>query len=109
MRGKKVDYKHLDDPFSDDETMSAEELTNLLEGDPNQPTFEQAKQSAEWPKWEKAIQSELAQLCEKGTWKLVEKPKDANPILNKWVLTKKCDKEGNLVKYKAHLVTHGFI
>ena len=42
-RGKRVDYKHLDDPFSDDETMSAEELTNLLEGDPDQPTFDQAK------------------------------------------------------------------
>jgi len=47
--------------------MSTEELTNLLEGDPNQPTFDQAKRSAEWPKWEKAIQSELAQLREKGT------------------------------------------
>jgi len=54
-RGKRVDYKHLDDPFSDDEAMSTEELTNLLEGDLNQPTFEQAKWSAEWPEWEKAI------------------------------------------------------
>ena len=51
--------------FSDDETISTEELTNLLEGDLNQPTFEQAKHSAEWPEWERAIQSELAQLCEK--------------------------------------------
>ena len=107
-RGKRVNYKHLDDPFSDDETMSAEELTNLLEGDPDQPTFDQAKRSAEWPKWEKAIQSELAQLREKGTWKLVEKPKNAIPISNKWVLTKKRDKEGNLVKYKARLVARGF-
>jgi hypothetical protein len=88
--------------------MSTEELTNLLEGNPDQPTFDQAKRSAEWPEWEKAIQSELAQLCEKGTWKLVEKPKDAIPISNKWVLTKKCDKEGNLVKYKAHLVACRF-
>jgi hypothetical protein len=42
-RGKRVNYKHLDDPFSDDETMNAEELTNLLKGNPNQPTFKQAK------------------------------------------------------------------
>jgi hypothetical protein len=89
--------------------MSTEELTNLLEGDLDQPTFEQAKRSAEWPEWEKAIQSELAQLCEKGTWKLVEKLKDAIPISNKWVLTKKCNKEGNLVKYKARLVVCGFM
>jgi len=50
----------------------------------------------------------LAQLHEKGTWKLVEKPKNAIPISNKWVLTKKHNKEGNLVKYKARLVAHGF-
>ncbi len=69
--------------------MNAEELTNILEGDDDQPTFNQAKHSPKWPKWEKAIQSKLAQLWQKGTWKLVEKPKDARPISNKWVLTKK--------------------
>ncbi len=108
MRGKRIDYKHLDDPFSDKETMKAEELTNLLDSDDDQPTFDQAKRSLEWPKWEKAIQAELAQLRAKGTWKLVEKPKNAIPILNKWVLTKKQDKEGNIIKYKACLVAHGF-
>jgi hypothetical protein len=107
-RGKRVDYKHLDDPYSDDETMSAEELTNLLEGDEDQPTFEQAKRSLEWPEWEKAIQAELAQLRAKGTWKMVEKPKNAIPISNKWVLTKKRDKEGRIVKYKARLVARSF-
>ncbi len=88
--------------------MSAKELTNLLKGNDDQPTFNQARRSPEWPKWEKAIQSELAQLWEKGTWKLVEKPKDTKPISNKWVLTKKQDKEGNIVKYKAHLMACGF-
>jgi len=88
--------------------MKAKELTNLLDGDDNQPTFDQAKRSLEWPEWEKAIQAKLAQLRVKGTWKLVEKPKNAIPISNKWVLTKKQDKEGNIVKYKAHLVARGF-
>jgi len=32
MRGKRIDYKRLDDPYSDEETMSAEQITNLLEG-----------------------------------------------------------------------------
>ena len=59
--------------------MNAKELTNILEGDDDQPTFDQVKHSPEWPKWEKAIQSKLAQLRQKGTWKLVEKPKDARP------------------------------
>ena len=88
--------------------MKAEELTNLLESDDDQPTFDQAKRSLEWPEWEKAIQAKLAQLRVKGTWKLVEKPKNAIPISNKWVLTKKRDKEGNIVKYKACLVARGF-
>ena len=34
--------------------------------------------------------------------------KDAKPITNKWVLTKKYNKAGELVKYKAHLVTKGY-
>jgi len=88
--------------------MSAEQITNLLEGEDDQPTLEQARRSLEWPEWEKAIQSELAQLRGKGTWKMVDKPKDVVPISNKWVLTKKRDKEGNIIKYKARLVAHGF-
>jgi hypothetical protein len=88
--------------------MNAKELTNLLEGDDDQPTLEQAKRSLEWPEWERAIQAELVQLQQKGTWKLIEKPADTIPISNKWVLTKKCDKEGNVVKYKAQLVARCF-
>jgi hypothetical protein len=107
-RGRRVDYQHLNDPWQDDESMNAEEITNLLEGDDDQPTLEQAKRSLEWPEWEHAIQAELAQLRQKGTWKLIEKPADAIPISNKWVLTKKRDKEGNVVKYKARLVARSF-
>ena len=108
MRGKRIDYKHLDNPFLDDETMKAEELTDLLKGNNNQPTFDQAKCLLKWPKWEKAIQTKLAQLRAKGIQKLVEKPKNAISISNKWVLTKKQDKEENIIKYKAYLVAYGF-
>ena len=65
MRGKRINYKHLDDPYSDEETMSAEQIMNLLKGDDDQPTLEQARRSLEWPEWEKAIQSELANSEEK--------------------------------------------
>jgi hypothetical protein len=84
--------------------MHADEISNLLKGGDDQPTLEQVWQSFEWPEWEHTIQAELAQLWQKGTWKLVEKPADAVPISNKWVLTKKRNKEGNIVKYKARLV-----
>ena len=42
-----------------------------------------------------------------GTWQLVDKLPDAVPIANKWVFTKKRNKEGKLTKYKARLVTKG--
>jgi hypothetical protein len=107
-RRKRVDYRQLHDLFSNEENMHANEITNLLEGNEDQPTLEQARCSLKWPKWEKAIQSELAQLQEKGTWRLVEKPKNVIPISNKWVLMKKHDKEGNVIKYKVRLVARGF-
>ncbi len=40
--------------------MYADEIMNLLEGDKDQPTLEQARRSLEWPKWEQAIQAKLA-------------------------------------------------
>ena len=42
-----------------------------------------------------------------GTWKLVDKPHNVVPIANKFVLAKKRDREGNIIKYKARLVAKG--
>ena len=40
-QGKKVNYRHLNDPYSDKEVISAKQLTNLLERDDNnQPTLD---------------------------------------------------------------------
>ena len=47
-------------------------------------SLEEAKKSSEWKEWEEAIKVELDQLTTMGTWKLVDKPKDALPISNKW-------------------------
>jgi Reverse transcriptase (RNA-dependent DNA polymerase) len=70
--------------------------------------LKQAKKLPEWPEWEQAIQSELTQLECMGTWKLVDKPPNTILILNKFVFTKKCDNEGNILKYKAQLVAKGY-
>ncbi len=70
-------------------------------------SLHEAKQSPDWPEWEKAIKTELDQLNQMGTWRLVEKPQGAVPIANKWVFTKKRNKEGQLTKYKARLVAKG--
>jgi hypothetical protein len=70
-------------------------------------SLKEAKASLEWPDWEHAIQAELDQLQEMGTWQLVDKPPDAKPIANKWVFAKKRDKEGRITKYKARLIAKG--
>jgi hypothetical protein len=44
-----------------------------------------------------------------GTWELIDRPADAVPIMNKWVLTKKFNKLGELLKYKARLVAKGCV
>jgi len=43
-----------------------------------------------------------------GIWKLVNKLHDAIPITNKFIFTKKRDKDRNLLKYKARLVAKGY-
>ena len=74
-----------------------------------EPTLKEAKQSDEWPEWEKAIKAKLAQLKQMGTRRLIKKPKHAIPIANKWVFVKKRNKEGQLTKYKARLVAKGCV
>jgi len=70
-------------------------------------SLREAKQSPEWPEWEKAICAKLDQLKKMGTWRLVDKPSRVMAITNKFVFAKKRDKDGRLVKYKARLVAKG--
>jgi len=114
-RGKRIDYHHLYDPFSNDEddkeivnaaTTVSNETFSVAMND-SEPTLKEARKSAKWPEWEKAIQTELAQLKKMGTWKLMPKPKNMIPITNKWVFAKKRNKAGQLTKYKARLAAKG--
>ena len=50
------------------------------------------------------MQEQLDLLKEMGTWEMVQKPPDAVPITNKWVVVKKQNKQGEVVRYKARLV-----
>ena len=105
-RAKRVDYKYLDDPYSEDD----EDQDQAFTADSSEDRFdglEKAKRSSEWTEWDKAVKIELDQLVKTGTWILVDKPKDAIPIANKWVFEKKRNRAGELVKYKARLVAKG--
>jgi hypothetical protein len=58
--------------------------------------------------WIKAMDIELENLRQKGTWQEVQTPKDRKKIGAKWVLKIKRDAEGRIVKYKARLVAKGY-
>jgi len=110
-RGIRRNYRYLADPFPDEKeagmlVIAKEKAFTVIPGD-DCHSLKEACKSPEWPEWECAIQTELEQLCQMGTWKLVEKPAGAVPINNKWVFAKKRNKEGVLTKYKARLVAKG--
>jgi len=74
----------------------------------NLRTLREVQESPDWLNWEKAMKAELDQLHKMGTWELIDLPEWCTPISNKWVLTKKHDKDGHLQKYNARLVAKGY-
>jgi hypothetical protein len=72
------------------------------------PTYQEARKRPDWPKWDEAIQAELQNLEKTGTWRLVERPPDANVVNCRWVLRIKKNAAGEIDKYKARLVAKGF-
>jgi hypothetical protein len=111
-----MDYKRLDNLFPDEDEnedamiviqmMINDESYNAITND-GPISLKEAKKSPDWPKWEKAIEAELEQLWDMGTWKLVNKLLDAIPIANKWLFVKKTNNSGQIEKYKARLVIKG--
>lgn len=72
------------------------------------PIFVDARKRSNWPKWEQAIQVELASLRKNNTWEVVPRPANTNVVNCKWVLQIKKNTAGEVDKYKAQLVARGF-
>ena len=87
-----IDFTNLDTIGANYLSLSVEEEINGPDGD----------------KWKEAMQLEIDALLKNGTWDLVPPPSDRNIITNKWVLTKKFDAHGVLLRLKARLVARGF-
>lgn len=83
-RGVRPDYRLLDDPYSSEEEDDTPQILTAESGDEFH-SLKEARNSDDWPEWQKAIETELQQLRDKGTWELTEKPVDAIPLSNKWV------------------------
>jgi hypothetical protein len=96
-RGKRTNYRFLQDPFPDEEEdnetfLMIEEVYAIIAGD-ELTSLEEVRNSPEWPQWKNAMQEEMDLLKEKGTYIKVQKPPDAVPLANKWVFIQKISKE----------------
>jgi hypothetical protein len=60
------------------------------------------------PKWDNAMDEEMATLDANATWELVALPKDKKVIRCKWVYKVKHNANGYVSRYKARLVTKGY-
>ena len=63
----------------------------------------------DWPKWEEAIQVELASLAKRDVFRLVARtPENIIPVGYKWVFVRKWNEKNTIMRYKAWLVAQGF-
>ena len=109
------DYRSLHNPYhgqgDDNETSHIVEyvlLTTLLTFPSDPVTIADAKNSDEWPEWQHAMDAEIGILNKLKTWELTEQPPGRRIIQSKWVFQAKYGNDGQITKYKAHLIARGF-
>lgn len=73
----------------------------------DEPTYKQAMEAPDAEEWKKAMKVEFDSLVQHNVGKLVPKPLDARVIGGMWVLKKKRDENGVVLKYKARWVCFG--
>ncbi|KAE9009923.1 hypothetical protein PR002_g15503 [Phytophthora rubi] len=71
-------------------------------------TYADATTRQDKDEWKKAIASALESIIANKTWKLVPKPVHQRPIGCRWSFALKRDEKGQVVWYKARLVTKGY-
>ena len=71
-------------------------------------SYEEAINGPEGDQWKEAMDAEIGQLKEMGTWQVTELPEGRKAIGCRWVFMKKRDENGTIIKFKARLVAQGF-
>jgi hypothetical protein len=73
-------------------------------------SYQEAISGPERKQWKEAMDREMKSIQQAKTW-IVKKPYHSlkkSPVKNRWVFTKKFDKNGEVKKFKARLVAKGF-
>jgi hypothetical protein len=85
-------------------------LIGLIEAANSDPrSIKDALESPEASEWSKAMDVEFRQLAKNKTWKLVDRVPGVPVLSNRWVLLKKRNERGEVVRYKARLTIRGFV
>ena len=71
-------------------------------------TYKEAINSVNSKDWIKAMDEELENMRETGTWEVSQLPEGRKSIGSKWVFKTKFDANGNIAQRKARLVAQGF-
>lgn len=71
-------------------------------------TVDEVIMSEEGEQWKKAMEEEMENLKQMGTWTLQDLPDDQKAIGCKWVFIRKRDETGSIIQWKARLVAQGF-
>ena len=76
---------------------------------PDEPrTLKEAMKRPDWHLWHAAMLREMESLKKNKTWVLERAPNGRRVITGRWVFRLKKDRFGNIQKYKARWVVHGF-
>ena len=82
---------------------------NIDDADDDEPfLLKKIMISPHWLKWLEAMLSELNFYKENGTWNLIDASLDCKVLTRWWVFKLKKDHLGNILKYKAWWVVHGY-
>ena len=82
----------------------AQDDFEILDNDDFSLSAEEAIHGPDSVKWNEAMQLEIDALLKNDTWELVKPLENRNIISNKWVLIKKFDSQGALLRHKAQLI-----
>lgn len=104
---ERLDYAKLNDPPIEDANAVVDYA--LMGSDVSDPkSYREAMKRSDAPKWQAAMDAEMAQLDKLGTYTKVTLPRDRKAISCTWVYRQKRNAAGETLKYKARLVARGF-